>query len=218
MSRKSDKSSHLLVEGKNDQHVIWALCEMYQLPETFDVIVPVGDNEGENSGGIETLLADIPVRLKESGLKTLGMVVDADEDIQACWRSIRSRLQKAQYDIPVQPSQEGFILSLPNRPRIGVWVMPDNQLPGRLEDFVGHLIPPKDGLKPIAEKTLQSIEKKQLNLFRPIHRSKALIHTWLAWQETPGMPMGQAITARVLLHDQTLANSFVSWLRRLFVE
>jgi hypothetical protein len=29
-----------LVEGKNDRHVIWALCQQYQLPETFSVEVP----------------------------------------------------------------------------------------------------------------------------------------------------------------------------------
>ena len=28
----------LLVEGNDDQHVIWALCEKYKIPETFDVI------------------------------------------------------------------------------------------------------------------------------------------------------------------------------------
>jgi hypothetical protein len=35
------KPQQLLVEGKNDQHVIWALCEQYQLPETFSVEVPL---------------------------------------------------------------------------------------------------------------------------------------------------------------------------------
>ncbi len=210
MSRGSDKNAHLLVEGKNDQHVIWALCQMYQIPETFDVIVP-----GE--GGVEAVLEDVPIRLRESGLQALGVVVDADEDIRARWDGLRNRLRTAQYDAPNQPTQTGFILSLPNRPRIGVWVMPDNQLPGVLEDFVGYLIPQNDRLKPVAEKTLQSIEKKSLNLYKPTFRPKALIHTWLAWQETPGMPMGQAITAQVLQHNQPLASRFVDWLKNLFI-
>ena len=49
-----------------------------------------------------------------------------------------------------------------------------------------------------------------------IHRPKALIHTWLAWQQTPGMPMGQAITARVLSCDSEIAIAFVNWLNYLF--
>lgn len=28
----------LLVEGNDDQHVVWALCEKYQITENFDVI------------------------------------------------------------------------------------------------------------------------------------------------------------------------------------
>jgi hypothetical protein len=211
MSRRSDKNAHLLVEGKNDQHIVWALCQAHHLPETFDVLVP-GD------GGVEAVLQDIPARLDESGLKSLGIMLDADEDIQTRWDRVCRRLEAVGYAIPNQPVGEGFITTSQDRPKVGVWVMPDNQLPGMLEDFVGYLIPQNDRLKPLAEKTLQSIEKKKLNLYKPTYRSKALIHTWLAWQETPGMPMGQAITARALQYDQTLANSFVAWLKRLFVE
>jgi hypothetical protein len=209
MSRRSDKNAHLLVEGKNDQHVVWALCEAYQLPETFDVLVP-GD------GGVEAVLQDIPARIDEPGLQTLGIMLDADEDVQARWAGIHGRLAEVGYILPPQPVEAGCITDLPDRPKVGIWVMPNNHLPGMLEDFVGFLIPQDDRLKPLAEKTLQSIEKKKLNLYRPTYRSKALLHTWLAWQETPGMPMGQAITAQVLLHNQPLANRFVDWLRNLF--
>lgn len=211
MTRKSDKSSHLLVEGKNDQHVIWALCELHQVPETFDVLVP-GD------GGVDAVLADIPTRLKEAGLQALGIVIDADEDIRIRWQSLRNRLQQAGYPLPSQLSLNGFTTSPPNRPRIGVWIMPDNRLPGILENFVTHLIPVNDPLKPVAEDTLQSIEKKGLHRYQITHRPKALIHTWLVWQETPGMPMGQAITARVSQYDASIANRFVDWLQKLFIE
>ncbi|HEY9798259.1 MAG TPA: DUF3226 domain-containing protein [Leptolyngbyaceae cyanobacterium] len=43
-----------------------------------------------------------------------------------------------------------------------------------------------------------------------------LSHTWLTWQGTAGMPMGQAITARVLRYDSPLALTFVKWLQQLF--
>lgn len=94
--------------------------------------------------------------------------------------------------------------------------MPDNQLPGMLEDFVAHLMPPDDALRPKAEAILQEIERDCLNCYTLVHRPKALIHTWLAWQETPGMPMGQAITAQVLKYDCGIALAFVEWLQRLF--
>lgn len=64
MAPKSDKHAHLLVEGKNDQHVVWALCQRHNVSETFDVLIP-GD------GGIDAVRRDIPIRLRESGLTAL---------------------------------------------------------------------------------------------------------------------------------------------------
>ncbi|MEQ9549677.1 MAG: DUF3226 domain-containing protein [Coleofasciculus sp. G3-WIS-01] len=118
--------------------------------------------------------------------------------------------------IPTVPPPDGWVYTQPDKPKIGIWLMPDNQLPGMLEDFVAHLIPTDDSLRPKAEAILQEIEQLKLNRYTPIHHPKALIHTWLAWQETPGMPMGQAITAQVLSYNAEIANKFVEWLKRLF--
>ncbi|MFP4103658.1 DUF3226 domain-containing protein [Coleofasciculus sp.] len=60
------------------------------------------------------------------------------------------------------------------------------------------------------------IEQLGLNRYTLIHYPKALIHTWLAWQETPAMPMEQAITAQVLSYNAEIANKVVEWLKRLF--
>jgi hypothetical protein len=42
------------------------------------------------------------------------------------------------------------------------------------------------------------------------------IHTWLAWQKRPGIPMGLAITAHYLDASAPAAQLFVRWIRRLF--
>jgi hypothetical protein len=210
---KKPKPSQLLVEGKNDRHVIWALCNQYQLPETFSVEVP----EDDGTEGIEALLAGLPARLDEPKLQTLGIVVDADRDLAARWQAVRDRLISGGYqNIPKVPPANGWVDAPLDRPRVGVWLMPDNQLPGMLEDFVARLMPSDDALRPKAEAILQEIELAGLNRYTSIHRPKALIHTWLAWQETPGIPMGQAITARVLSHESAIALIFVEWLTRLF--
>jgi hypothetical protein len=121
-------------------------------------------------------------------------------------------------DIPDSPRVEGWIYQPEDiyLKRVGVWVMPNNQLPGMLEDFVALLMPEDDNLRPKAEEILREIEREGLNRYGDIHRAKALIHTWLAWQETPGMPMGQAITARVLRRESAIAKVFADWLQRLF--
>ena len=45
---------------------------------------------------------------------------------------------------------------------------------------------------------------------------KARIHTWLAWHDEPGLPVGTAITSRILSTDNDLCQCFVDWLERLF--
>lgn len=168
--------------------------------------------------GVEALLQGLPVRLKQKDLRTLGIVVDADLDLPARWQAVADRLRASGYhDIPKAPPAEGWICAPADLPRVGVWLMPDNQLTGILEDFVAKLIPTGDVLLPKAEAILQEIEGAGLNRYSSdVQHPKALIHTWLAWQETPGMPMGQAITARVLSHDSEIARIFVEWLNRLF--
>ena len=210
----NDSIAQLLVEGKNDQHVIWALCGQYNLEKTFTVETPNNLN-----GGDSQLLNSIPVRLKIPNIRALGIVLDADQNAESRWHSIKNILGQAGYlDLPNQPNHEGTIIANPDKPKIGVWIMPNNQIPGMLENFVANLILEDDELAPIAEEILHRIEQESLNRYSLEHRPKAFIHTWLAWQESPGRPMGQAITAHVLNHDASLAQSFVEWLRSLFIE
>lgn len=210
---KKTNPRQLLVEGKNDRHVIWALCNQYQLPETFSVEVA----EEDGTEGIEVLLAGLPARLDEPKLQTLGIMVDADRDLAARWQAVRDRLTAHGYqNVPKVPPADGWVYAPPELRRVGVWLMPDNQLPGMLEDFVARLMPPEDTLRPKAEAILQEIELAGLNCYTSVHRPKALIHTWLAWQKTPGMPMGQAITAQVLRYDCAIALTFVEWLQHVF--
>ena len=207
------KPQQLLVEGKNDRHVIWALCNQYQLPEKFSVEIPL-ETEGQ---GIETLLASLPGKLKDENLRTLGIVVDADENVAARWQAVTDRLRNIGYNkIPEKPVTGGWVYQQLELPKVGVWLMPNNRVPGMLEDFVGCLIPEGDILKEKAEVILREIEEENLNGYSLVHRPKALIHTWLAWQKEPGTPMGQAITKRVLSSNSSIAEIFIGWLRRLF--
>ncbi len=207
------EKAQLLVEGKNDRHVIWALCQQHNVAETFSVEIPSEDD----ANSVEILLASIPVRLKASGLRALGIVLDADQNLKGRWQAIMQRLETAGYtELPDAPTPGGTVITAPAKPRVGVWLMPDNQAPGMLENFVMHLIPANDELSVKAEKILSEIEEENLNRYTLVHHPKAFIHTWLAWQNVPGQPMGQAITAHALNHNEALAHSFVEWLRVLF--
>lgn len=204
--------AHLLVEGKNDRHVVWALCKQYNVPENFSVEVP-----GSDVGGVDELIESIPVRLRIARLRALGIVLDADQNLHGRWMAVRRSIVDFGYEhVPEQPSSEGTIVSTEGRPRVGVWLMPNNELPGMLENFVAYLISDGDTLATKAQSVLDSIETENINRYIPTHRPKAFIHTWLAWQENPGQPMGTSITARVLSNENPATLLFINWLMRLF--
>jgi len=198
----------LLVEGKDDLYVVCSLLEHYHVPEVFKI---------KSKDGIENLLETLDVELEESGLARMGILVDADQDLAARWQSLRDRLHRFGYPIvPQDPDPLGTVIVQDDLPVVGIWVMPDNHLPGMLEDFVGFLVP--DGDHSLWERAGRAVddippEERKFPLER---RSKAHVHTWLAWQEDPGKPLGLAITARYLDPDVAEARAFIAWIRRLF--
>ena len=227
MARGSSKAKpplpqQLLVEGADDQHVVWQLCVQHALPESFEVVTPGMMTE---SGGISEVFRDIPVRLWQETIRTLGIMVDADTNPSSQWLRIRGHLPGSiQTAVPTNAIADGWVGDpvqyLGNPIRVGIWLMPNDMAQGgALEDFALQLIADNDRLLAKARATLIEVEQLagiQEQRYTRTHRSKALIHTWLAWQQTPGLPMGTAMRAGYLRHDAPLALAFIAWLQRLF--
>jgi len=199
----------LVVEGPDDKHVLWNLCERHALPNTF--VVQVAGNDRE----VLKLLRSEP---KASDLERLAVILDADTDLERRWGEVRGALLAAGYrDMPEQPSAGGIIVHDPNLPPAGIWLMPDNRLPGILEDFLAFLIPSGDALLPLVDTFLDGIPAPARR-FATKDRSKARIHAWLAAQERPGNPLGLAIKARYLDVEAAAVAPFLSWLRAALVD
>ncbi len=200
----------LMVEGRDDEYVVKHICGARNLGE-IEAIHPYG--------GADPLLEGIGPRLKESEITVLGIILDADTDLDARWQAVTSPLRQAGYEgIPNVPSSSGTVIPAPTNsllPRVGIWLMPDNVLPGIIEDFLCFLVPPDD---PLFAHVKQSIDAIPPNLckFNERRMSKARIHTWLAWQEEPGKPLGQAISARYLDPNLPSGAIFADWLQRTF--
>lgn len=201
-------SSHLLVEGNDDMHVVLAIRKRFSIPdEKFGIV---------DCKGVSELLKQIPERIKNREV-CLGILIDADNDLQIRWRQLQNILSPLGYEMPEAPYEKGTVVNSSKVATVvGIWIMPDNQLPGMLEDFTKILIPKEDRLLLFANKIIGDIQNELAAKFKPIHQSKALIHTWLAWQESPGTPMGLAITKSYLDHNHELCVLFVAWLNRLF--
>ena len=198
----------LVVEGPDDKHVIWAIVKRHDFKPEFEV---------KEEGGYEALRERLSSRLKPgSDLERLGIVVDADTDAAARWQSFKGILERAGYaNVPEQPEPEGTVVEHDILPNVGVWIMPDNLQKGRIEDFLSFLVPEDDTLIGRARASLEGIPVEERRF--PVHRhTKALIHTWLAWQKEPGKPLGQAITARYFEAEGPRVAAFLGWLTRVF--
>jgi hypothetical protein len=202
-------SKILLLEGADDDHSIRAIKGQHHITkELFEHV---------NCDGVENLLdKNLRNALKSDSVHTIGIVLDADTDLNARWNALKAKLID-HVDLPIPFPKEGLVIQGKYK-RIGVWIMPNNQVNGMLEDFLAELVPADDPLLPIAKETLATIESRGLNKYSSIHQSKALMHTWLAWQEQPGRPFGQAITNHSLTTNPELCQRFIAWLKLLFLE
>lgn len=198
----------LLVEGNNDCHVIWALCEALNVPKTFGVYV---------CESVDLVLSRLNALIQrpDSEIKTIGIVLDADINSARRWQGIKHKLRGDPYTMPDIPDVDGTIIdAVDAKPRIGFWLMPNNVDSGMLEDFCRQLAP-SDAIA-FAEQCVEDAKEKGFATFKEVHHSKAVIHSYLAWQDEPGKPLGQSITAQVLNPNTEIARKFVNWLQRLF--
>jgi len=214
--------SRLLVEGIDDLHVCYHLLKYHSImvlekKVSEDYMVDVwGKIEILPQGGVENLLLAIKTELFRKNLRHLGILVDADEDVASRWQSLRNILGMCGYGaIPTIPDPKGTIVQQDSQPTVGIWIMPDNQLPGMLEDFCRLLVPDNDLLWEIAAGAVQQAIEQDRR-FPELHITKAELHAWLAFQEVPGRPIGQAITKKYLDPEAPHAHHFIQWIRLLF--
>jgi hypothetical protein len=207
----------LLVEGQDEKRTIPELIELNGIDwgSGKNTIVHIKDYEG-----YENIIkpGSISTELKADGIEALGILLDADEYPQDRWVAIRNacRNSKAVSNIPDDLPEKGLIIEAGNGVRVGIWIMPDNKLPGMLETFLGYLLPTDNSLLwEFAESTINSA-KEQGAPFTEYHREKARIYSWLAWQKPPGRQLHQAIKERILDPQHPEAQMFVNWFRELY--
>jgi hypothetical protein len=213
----------LLVEGQDDLHTIAHILKAHALEGKIKIKDQEGVSKlikGLNPELFAELLDDLDEEIDaNSELTQLGIVVDADLDIQARWESLANKLKALNYkDVPLKPRPNGTILkNKGSRVPIGVWIMPDNRIKqGILEHFVKLLVPKeRESLLQRAIKAIESIPKEE-RLFSKEKLAKAEIHTYLAWQKRPGLPFGVAVREKFLTANSSHTKNLVRWLRKLY--
>lgn len=206
---KPNAPNRLIVEGRDDQWSIIALTTRHG----WDWEKPAAHFPFlDNAEGVENALDSLPIAVRT--YQRIGIVVDADVAPTNRWAQIRDRFAAANVTLPDTPDPQGTVVQAGDK-RVGVWLMPDNQSPGKLEDFLAILVPHEDRCWGWAEDATRGAKDRGAT-FSDADFIKARVHTWLAWKREPGQPFGTAITAATFFHDAALANAFVQWLTRLY--
>lgn len=213
---KSTSKRLLIVEGKNDCHVVLQLAAQNGLEDSF------GLWRGDSDGGAVAKFSAIINTRQTDRPTALGIVLDCDagEDGQEAgaarrWAQIMERLADLPYPLHEAPLRGGTILDgIDPYPRIGVWLMPDNENEGMLEDFLLSLAP--TAAVAFARQCAQSARNQGWGDYKLVHESKAVAHTYLAWQDEPGKPLGLAVKSHKFDLSRPLAGSFIQWLSDLF--
>ncbi len=205
---KQDLDRTLLVEGADDCHVVMALCAAHHVAQTFGIY------ECDSDLGVLRRLNALIVRPDPP--LVIGAMLDADQpSLEGRWQSIRNKLAHYDYRFPESPVYDGTVIeSESGLPKIGFWLMPDNRVSGMLEDFCQGLA--EANSLDFATACVDEAKQRGVSTYKAAHRSKAIIHTYLAWQSEPGRPLGQAITAQALQPGTESAKLFTGWLRNLF--
>ncbi|NJR17412.1 MAG: hypothetical protein HC785_18020 [Calothrix sp. CSU_2_0] len=204
---KQDIDKVLLVEGDNDCHVVMALCAAHTVPQTFGIY-----QCGSDVGVLKRLNALI---VRPNPPQVIGVMLDADNSVTGRWEGIKGKLKHYNYIFPIKPDAHGTIVeSSIDEPKLGFWLMPNNQDSGMLEDFCAELAEPTS--LTFARECLEQAMQRNITTFKKVHHSKAVIHTYLAWHDEPGYPLGKAITRQALSPHTDIAVSFTNWLIHLF--
>ena len=84
----------LLVEGEDDKHVVLQLCIRLNFEPEFCIL---------DKGGIDNVLSGIGPEIKAEGRKAIGIVLDADDNIEDRWKDVSDKLRGAGHSNTKQP-------------------------------------------------------------------------------------------------------------------
>ncbi len=217
----------LIVEGDNDIHLITRLCLQKGIKN-----IQRYENESEyklrfvtNAGGKEEAKKALKFVLdkEKDPQSNIGIVVDADSETDNpaidTWLSIKNILTNFGYtDLENEPNPTGTIIIQDDKPKVGIWIMPDNISEGYIEHFFQKLILQDDEHWIEASTITETFVIEGRNRFSEIALQKAKVHTWLSWQERPELPMGLALKDYNTLFDLEveLIQNFYNWFINTF--
>lgn len=215
----------LLVEGEADRSFFEVICRQLSIDASIHVAAPkdlIASQVTKNTKeGVFSLLPELLKQLEDGTTEKLAVVVDADSMVngggfqKACDRVGRI-VKPAGFDLVTSRSAAGLVFENSDGfADLGLWVMPNNADEGMLEDWIKQCLHPgEDALYQHAGTSIDAIPGGPK--FKPLHRTKAEVATWLAWQEKPGHGLYNAASPDLLNTSAPLFVDMHAWLQHVF--
>lgn len=171
------------------------------------------------AGGKSQILAALKETLETPRINRIGIIVDADSDNSTNIAKdycdfISETLGVSNIDFEL--SESGVILNPLEDLTIGIWIMPDNSSEGFLEHFLAELIPEGNQTWEFTKEKVNELLQTDFCEFSKIKTQKALVHTYLSWKESPGLPFGTAVHAKYFDAKSSKADAFAKWFETTF--
>lgn len=216
----------LLVEGASDQKFFKQLLSDISPNADIEPKIPRDVDAHIFRNGLQPLFQQLRLQtdqLIRGQIEKLGAVVDADfcEQENNGFTNRRQQLMELLtekgFEIPDASSEihTGEIFSHPTGAKIGIWIMPNHNNDGMIEDLFLNSIKPEQ--QPLLDYVKQSIDQLgDLKQFQSHRNSKAELATWLAWQADPGISPSYAYYKNLFDKNSVQFQALTNWLERVF--
>lgn len=193
----------LLVEGHDDFWVSRRLAEHIGIDVQNKVFIKICEGKSKIAPELKLLTT----RDGFANVKAVGIIRDADDDLFSEFQSGCSALRNAGLKVP--RSRNAFAAG---PPRTGVFVFPNNQEPGRLDDLCLRAVRIGQLRTLAVDYVDNAIALKPNSNFQ---KHKMVLHAYLAGLENCGLRVGEAATAGLFDWNADAFAPFTKFLKNL---
>jgi len=212
----------LLVEGETDKSFFEEICKKLYLNTTVQVAPPrdLGGTHNNKEGVLNHLEILLP-QLEDGQLKNIAVIVDADyikhgSGHQKTVERVSNILEPFGFTLQnITSNQKGLLFKHSDGlENFGLWVMPNNNHEGMLEDWIVDCI--KNTENSLFQQATTAVQQLSPPKFKSHLQTKAEVATWLAWQKTPGHGLKSVMNESLLDENSPPYIGLSDWLKSIF--
>jgi hypothetical protein len=214
----------LLVEGASDVDFFRALLPSLDLGMAVKISPPRDYGYGNTVTVVPELIPVLVKQLDTNVISRLAIVVDADHDsgggFEPRWNQLTAVLRDHGYRCPerspAEPNRGSIFLHDDGLPAVGLWLLPDHQSNGMLEDLVLSSAARSAEQSVLLDHAESAIRGLPHTLFSSRQHCKAVTYSWLSYQARPAIGLSAPIRAGLVDNAREPLRGLCDWLIRVF--